>query len=180
MEHLVLPPESPFSRAVFQTIRPHLAREKWPMGNVSAVVVLAPSGTWLEMHFDGFPAATAELAAQLVRNSRVELILKSPLALLAKQLVSAKRWRDAAAFGLVPLLFAIPFMASLGDLAMKGALLAFCLNVGLLLLCQGRLTRQRDKAAKTKFIAQIPPPGFKFTANSQRSNALGLDSLPEL
>lgn len=162
MASLPQPPESDFSRAVFKVIRPHIPRERWPVDSVLARFEAAEDGLWLKADFDNFPRSYAALAAQLVRDAGVELVLKSPLAAAAAAVVRATRWRDAGLYAFLPLMFAIPLMAVLSDAAMRFAVLFFCLDIAVLAFFQALLVRRRAAMAAERFIAHIPAPGLKI------------------
>ena len=175
-------PESDFSRAVFKIIRPHIPRERWPMDTVLGRFEVAGDGLWLKADFNNFPKAYADLAAQLVREAGVDLVLKAPAAPAAAAVVRAKRWRDVGLYAFLPLMFAIPLMAALGDDAMRFALLLFCLDAVFLAFFQAILVRQRTAMAAERFIAHIPAPGLKINLGSRSDNRFSgdLDSMPEV
>lgn len=176
MVSIPLPPESVFSRTIFKLIRPHIPRERWPADSVRASFEPAGDGLWLEAKFEGFPASYAALATQLVREARVELVLQSPSAWQAANVVRAKRWRDFSLFAFVPLLFAIPLMAAMNDTAMRIALLLCCVDVVALVALQGVLVKHRAAMAAARFIANIPAPGLKIhlspRAGTQRDSTM--------
>lgn len=180
MVSLPLPPESDFSRAVFKLIRPHIPRERWPIDSVRATFEPAGDGLWLEADFDGLPASYAALAAQLVRQARVDLVLKSPAAWEAAAVVRTKRWRDFSLFAFLPLMFAIPLMAVLSDTAMRLALLFFCVDVVVLLALQVNLARQRARMAAARFVANIPAPGLKIQLAARASQPARAEPMPEV
>lgn len=163
-------PESDFSRAVFKVIRPHIPRERWPMDTVFARFEAAGDGLWLKADFDNFPRSYAQLAAQLVRDAGVDLVLKSPAAAAAAAVVRAKRWRDAGLYAFLPVMFAIPLMAALSEAAMRFALLFFCVDVVALLVFQTALVRRRAAMAAERFIAYIPAPGLKIHLGNRSDN----------
>lgn len=167
MVNIPLPPESTFSRAVFKLIRPHIPRDRWPSDSVRVMLEPAGDGLWLDAKFDGFPPAYAALAAQLVREARVDLVLQSPAAWQAAAVARTKRWRDFAMFAFVPLLFAIPLMAPLSDSAMRLALLLCGVDVVGLVLLQGVLAKRRAAMATARFIANVPAPGLKIHLGSR-------------
>ncbi|HTH18113.1 MAG TPA: hypothetical protein VL974_15760 [Magnetospirillum sp.] len=180
MVSLLLPPESDFSRAVFKLIRPHIPRERWPLDSVRAMFRPAGDGLWLEADFSDFPSSYAALAAELVREARVDLVLKSPAAAAAALVVRAKRWRDAGLYAFLPLMFAIPLMAALSDAAMRAALAFFCLDVVLLIWFQARLSRWRLNMAESRFIARIPAPGLKISLANREGPPRGGEPMPEV
>ncbi|MBC7952598.1 MAG: hypothetical protein H7Z12_12370 [Rhodospirillaceae bacterium] len=179
MVSIPLPPESTFSRTIFKLVRPHIPRERWPMDSIRVLFEPAGDGLWLEAKFEGLPTAYAALAAQLVREARVDLVLQSPAAWQAAAVARTKRWRDVALFGFVPLLFAIPLMASLNDAAMRFALLLCCVDVVALVLLQGVLAKRRAAMAAARFIANIPAPGLKIHLGS-RPEPRGNNTMPEV
>lgn len=175
-------PESDFSRAVFKVIRPHIPREKWPVDTVLARFEAVGDGLWLKADFHNFPKSYADLAAQLVREVGVDLVLKAPVAAAAAAVIRAKRWRDAGLYAFLPLMFAIPLMAVLSDAAMRFALLFFCLDALLLVVFQATLVRRRAAMAAERFIAHIPAPGLKIHLSGRADNSApgDLDSMPEV
>lgn len=179
MVSIPLPPESPFSRTIFKLIRPHIPRERWPADSLRARFELAGDGLWLEANFEGLPASYAALAAQLVREARVDLVLQSPAAWQATAVARTKRWRDSSLFAFVPLLFAIPLMAALSDAAMRIALLLCCVDVAALVLLQVVLAKRRAAMATARFIAHIPAPGLKIHMGT-RTEVRGTDAMPEV
>jgi uncharacterized membrane protein YhaH (DUF805 family) len=102
-----------------------------------------------------------------VLQAGVELVMKSPVALLAGTVVRAKRWRDAFLYFTVPLLFAIPLMASLAKQGMMLASFAFAANFVALVLCQLELTRRRMMLSGSRFVAEIPVPGMRLHVASK-------------
>jgi hypothetical protein len=181
MVTLPLRPDSDFSRAVFKLIRPHIPRERWPVDAVRARFEPAGDGLWLEADFDNFPANYAALAAQLVREARVELVLKSPAAAAAAAVVRVKRWRDVFLYAFLPLMFAIPLMAPLSTNAMRLAGALFCVNLIGLLAFQAALTRARARMASGRFIANIPAPGLKIHLGGPAESArIGGGAMPEV
>lgn len=179
MVSIPLPPESTFSRAVFKLIRPHIPRERWPADSMRVLFEPAGDGLWLDAKFEEFPSAYGALASQLVREARVDLVLKSPAAWQAAAVARTKRWRDFAMFAFMPLLFAIPLMASLSDAAMRLALLLCCLDIVALVLQQGILVKRRAAMAAARFVAHIPAPGLKIHLGA-RAEARGNDPMPEV
>lgn len=182
MVTLPLQPESDFSRAVFKVIRPHIPRERWPVDTVLARFEVAGDGLWLKANFNDFPKAYGDLAAQLVREAGVDLVIKAPAASAAAAVVRAKRWRDVGLYAFLPLMFAIPLMAALSDDAMRSALLFFCLDAVFLAVFQAILVRRRTEMASERFIAHIPAPGLKISLGSRSENRFSgdLDSMPEV
>lgn len=179
MVSLPLPPESTFSRTVFKLIRPHIPRERWPADSVRVLFEPAGDGLWLEAEFEGFPAAYAALAAQLVREARVDLVLKSPAAWQAAAVARTKRWRDFAMFAFVPLLFVIPLVAPLSDAVMRMAVLACGLDILALVGLQGALVKRRAAMAAARFVANIPAPGLKIHLGG-RAETRGNQPMPEV
>lgn len=180
MVSLPLQPESNFSRSIFKLIRPHIPRERWPIDVVRARFEPAGDGLWLQADFDNFSAAHAALAAQLVREAGVDLIIKSPSAPAAASVVRAKRWRDMALYAFLPLLFAIPLMAALSDAAMRLAILLFCVDLAALVGFQAALVRQRAKMVQARFIALIPAPGLKIHLGSKAMGSPRDEPMPEV
>lgn len=162
-----LAPETPFCRAVFTLVRPHIPRERWPADSVLVRVSGGGDGLWLDADFDGFPRAQARLAADLVRQAGWDLVALSPLALSALAVMRAKRWRDFCLYAFLPLLFAIPLMGSLSDIAMTAAGIAFAADVVGLAVTQGLLGRARATMQAAHFIAHVPAPGRKMLIASQ-------------
>lgn len=173
---LPLPPESEFSRAVFKLIRPHIPRERWPVDTVRARFEPGGDGLWLDGYFDDLPHAYARLAAQLVREAGVDLVIQSPMAAGAAAVVRAKRWRDAAMYAFLPLMFAIPLMAPLSESAMHMAALLFGLDLLVLPAFQSALASKRKQLKDARFIAFIPAPGLKINL-SGRGEGLPLNDL---
>jgi hypothetical protein len=181
MVTLPLRPDSDFSRAVFKLIRPHIPRERWPVDAVRGRFEPAGDGMWLEVEFDDFPANYAALAAQLVREARVDLVLKSPAAYACAVVVRTKRWRDVFLYGFLPLMFAIPMMAALSDNAMRMAGALFSVDLLALVGFQAMLTRARANMAAARFIANIPSPGLKLQLSAPvEGPPLGGGQFPEV
>ncbi|HLO75723.1 MAG TPA: hypothetical protein VK196_04635 [Magnetospirillum sp.] len=180
MVTLPLQPESEFSRAVFKVIRPHIPRERWPVDSVLGRFQAGDDGMWLSADFDDFPRSYAVLAAQLVQQAGVDLVLKSPMALAAAAVVAVKRWRDAALYAFLPLMFAIPLMAALSDAAMRSAVLFFCVDLVALVIFQALLVGKRAKLAEGRFIAHIPAPGLKIHLGGRQEGPLGSEPMPEV
>ena len=182
MVSLPLPPESDFSRAVFKLIRPHIPRERWPVDSVRARFEPAGDGLWLNADFDELPAAYATMAAQLVREARVDLVLKSPAAAAAAAVVKAKRWRDVGLYAFLPLMFAIPLMAALSEAAMRVAAGLCGVDLLLLILFQAKLSRRRALMAEARFIARIPAPGLKISlgGKAEGPQPIGSGPMPEV
>lgn len=158
----VFPPESAFSRAVYAEIRPAIPRSQWPTDALTVTVTPAADGMSLEARFEGLPPAYAARASQIVRDAKVGLVLESPVAYLAAQVVRMRRWRDTFMFALLPLLFAIPLLAALGDAAMRLSML-LCAGDGLALLATHvALMRRRGTLVDNRFIAHIPTPGLRI------------------
>lgn len=175
----MLYPDSAFSRAVFKVIRPHIPRERWPADAVRARFEPGQDGLWLEADFDNFPSSFAALAAQLVREAGVDLVLKSPMATAASAVVRAKRWRDVCLYGFLPLMFAIPLMASLSEAAMRFAFFLFCGDLIGLALFNTLLTRRRAKLREARFIAHVPAPGLKINLSGREGSLLS-EPMPEV
>ncbi|MGE5475720.1 MAG: hypothetical protein ACM3Q1_03635 [Bacteroidales bacterium] len=180
MVSLPLQPESEFSRAVFKAIRPHIPRERWPADSVRARFEPGGDGLWLEAHFDAFSSSHAALAAQLVREAGVNLVIQSPMASSAAAVVRTKRWRDVFLYAFLPLMFAIPLMAALSDAAMRIAGLLFCLNLLSLLATQAVLSRKRATMREARFIAYIPAPGLKINLGGRGEGSPRGEPMPEV
>ncbi|MCR6632144.1 MAG: hypothetical protein NVV74_20000 [Magnetospirillum sp.] len=175
-----LKPDSEFSRAVFKLIRPHIPRERWPVDSVRGRFEPAGDGLWLKADFDDFSKDYAELAALLVREARVDLVLKSPVAAAAAAVVRAKRWRDFALYAFLPLMFAIPLMAPLSDAAMRLATGLFGLDLVLLVGWQISLSRKRSRMAQERFIANIPAPGLKISLGGSSGSLPFGEEMPDV
>ncbi len=158
----ILQPESAFSRAVYTQIRPAIPRAQWPSDALRATFVPSPDGLTLDAVFEGLPAAAAAVASQMVRRGGVDLVLASPVAYLAAAVVRVRRWRDTFLYALLPVLFAIPLMAALGDTAMRVSMALFGLNSLALLASHGTLLQNRSIMARNRFIALIPTPGLRI------------------
>ncbi len=180
MVSLPQPPESDFSRAVFKLIRPHIPRERWPVEMVRGRFEADASGLWLKAEFDDFPAAYTAIASGLVREAGVDLVIKAPLARAAAAVVRAKRWRDAALYAFLPLMFAIPLMAALSESAMRFAVLLFCLDLGALIWFQVMLAGRRAALAAERFIAHIPAPGLRLSFAGRGEGSLSSEPMPEV
>lgn len=175
-----LRPESDFSRAVFKLIRPHIPRERWPGDSLLGRFEVAGDGLWLKADFDGLPPAYAQLAAQLIRDAGVELVLQSPASTAASSVAKCKRWRDVWLFAFLPLLFAIPLMASLSESAMRMAGMLFTLDLVALIFFQALLSHARGRMAAERFIAHIPSPGLKIRLGGVAEALTGPESMPEV
>ncbi|CUW37326.1 conserved protein of unknown function [Magnetospirillum sp. XM-1] len=158
----LLRPDSEFSRAVYKEIRPAIPRAHWPVEALRATFTPSSDGLSLIAGFEGLPPNYAALAAQVVLNAKVDLVLVSPVAALASAVVYAKRWRDTFLYALLPLLFAIPLLAPLGNVAMRVSIVLFALNCAALLLCHARLLQRRSALQQGRFIAEIPTPGLRI------------------
>ena len=158
----ILQPDSAFSRAVYTDIRPAIPRAHWPAEALRATFVAMPDGLSLDATFEGLPPAYAALAAQMVRRAGVDLILASPVAYWAAAVVRGRRWRDTFLYALLPVLFAIPLMAPLGDGAMRISMGLFGLNALALLISHAKLLQSRSAMADNRFIAMIPTPGLRI------------------
>jgi hypothetical protein len=158
----ILQPDSAFSRAVYTDIRPAIPRTHWPAEALRATFVPMPDGLSLEATFEGLPAAYAALATQMVRRAGVDLILASPVAYWAAAVVRGRRWRDTFLYALLPVLFAIPLMAPLGDGAMRISMGLFALDALALLASHARLLQCRSAMTDNRFVALIPTPGLRI------------------
>ena len=161
-----LPPESAFSRAVYTQIRPAIPRTQWPSDALHARFTPTPDGLALDGVFEGLPAAYAAVAAQMVRQAGVDLVLASPVAYLAVAVVRIRRWRDTFLYALLPFLFAIPLMAALGDTAMRVCMGLFVLDAVALLATHANLLQSRSVMAQNRFTARIPTPGLRIKVPS--------------
>ncbi len=161
-----LPPSSPFAKAVFKQIRPHVPRHVWPQDVVRASFTPSPDGFSLRARFNDFPTAYAEQAALWVRQGGLDLVLASPAGWAAARTFHAQRWRDTCLYALVPLLFAIPLSNFLSGAAMRVAALLFAVDAVLLLLTHTRLLRLRAALVATHFSADIPAPGLRLRATA--------------
>lgn len=150
------------------------------MDTVRARFEAGENGLWLAADFDNFPANYATLAAVLVREAGVDLVLKSPMALAAVAVVRAKRWRDVCLFAFLPLMFAIPLMAALSDAVMRLAVFLFCMDLVILISFQALLIRQRARMIASRFIAFIPAPGLKIHLGARRESSQRGEPMPEV
>jgi len=162
MHNEILPPDSAFSRAVYTEIRPAIPRANWPGGALRATFVPAPDGLSLIASFEGLPPAAAAVAAQVVRQAKVDLVLASPVAYFAAAVVKARRWRDVFLYALLPCLFAIPLMAPLGSTFMHLCFLLFALNTAGLIGTHAVLLQRRAAMTAGRFMAMIPVPGLRL------------------
>lgn len=167
MDVLFITANSPFSQEVFKRVRPHIPRERWPGEPLRATFTPLSSGMGLLANFDDLPAAYAQVASRAVLQAGVDLVMKSPVALLAGNVVRAKRWRDAFLYFAVPLLFAIPLMGSLAKSGMLLAGLAFAANCAALLVGQIELMRRRMALSGSRFVAEVPVPGMRLHVASK-------------
>jgi hypothetical protein len=158
----LLRPDSEFSRAVYKEIRPHIPRGQWPTDALRATFTPSNDGLTLVANFEGLPQAYAAMAAEVVLRAKVDLVLVSPVAVLASAVVYSRRWRDTCLYALVPFLFAIPLLAVLGDAFMKAGVLAFGLDCLGLLLTHARLMQRRAALQRGRFMAEIPTPGLRI------------------
>jgi hypothetical protein len=158
----LLRPDSEFSRAVYKEIRPAIPRSQWPMDAVRGTFTPSNDGLALIASFEGLPPAYAAQAAQVVLRAKVDLVLVSPVAVLASRVVYMRRWRDTFLYSLLPLLFAIPLMAALGDIAMRSSFVLFVVNVVVLLVTHARLLQRRAALQQGRFMAEIATPGLRI------------------
>jgi hypothetical protein len=158
----LLRPDSEFSRAVYKEIRPSIPRNQWPTEALRATFTPSNDGLALIANFEGLPQAYAAMAAQVVLNAKVDLVLVSPVAVLASAVVYMRRWRDTFLYALLPALFAVPLTAILGDLPMKTAMALFGLDFAGLLITHVRLMQRRMALQQGRFIAEIPTPGLRI------------------
>lgn len=156
-----LPVESEFSKAVYKVLRPAIPRSAWPTEALRGSFTPTGDGMMLISSFDGLPPSYAQLAARVVAQSKVELVVTSPAARLAGSVVRAKRWRDTFLFGAVPLLFAVPFLGSLSEGFMRLAMGAFAADMAALVLAHAVLMRRRGWLLDARFTADIPVPGLR-------------------
>ncbi|CAA7620174.1 conserved hypothetical protein [Candidatus Terasakiella magnetica] len=162
----MLPPNSAFSKAVFKVIRQHIPRSQWPNEPFRGTFVPSADGLSLYATFDGLSPPYAGVATKAVYDAKVDLVLASPLAYQAAAMVKMRRWRDTFLYALVPLLFAIPLMAPLADLAMRLSIFLFVVDLAALLGTHASVLRWRSELAQGRFIAQIPPPGYKMKVSA--------------
>lgn len=158
----LLRPDSEFSRAVYKEIRPVIPRAHWPADALRASFTPSNDGLALIASFEGLPPTYAALAAQVVLKAKVDLVLVSPVAALASAVVYMRRWRDTFLYGLLPMLFAIPLMAALGDVAMRVTIVLFAVNCVALLVTHARLLNRRSVLQRGRFVAEIPTPGLRI------------------
>ncbi len=172
-----LPPHSPFSAAVFQLLRSRIPRGDWPEnGDMQIPFHSARDGLWLEARFGEYlPKKAANLAEELIRGAGVDLVLLSPMAARSVATFKIRRWRDAALFALLPLMFAIPLMAALAQEAMTVAAVLFILDAAALLSAQLRLSAARKALGQDGFIAHIPVPGLTVIVHNPLET-LSMDS----
>jgi hypothetical protein len=161
---VVLPVGSAFSRAVYELLRPKIPRTVWPDESIKAAFTPSSNGLYFDVRFDGFQTSYAMLAAHLVREANVKLVLLSPCFVEAKQVMQARRWRDAFLYSAVPLLFAIPLLAALSETAMRLSSGLFALDAVLLTLSHGLLMTKRSALLAKRFVADIPVPGLRLKA----------------
>jgi len=158
----VVPPSSPFSKAVFKEIRPGIARQFWPPDAVTATFTPAANGLYLDAEFGNLPRAQAEQAARLVAQAGFVLVRESPVALAAAEVFRVQRLRNIALFAAMPLLFAIPLMYALSPAMMRIAGGFFALDAALLLGFQLMLWWRRLRLVGGRFRAEIPSPGMRI------------------
>jgi hypothetical protein len=158
----LLRPDSEFSRTVYKEIRPVIPRTHWPADALRATFTPSNDGLALIATFEGLPPTYAALAAQMVLKAKVDLVLVSPVAALASAVVHMRRWRDTFLYALLPMLFAIPLMAVLGDVAMRTSMVLFAVNCAALLVTHARLLSRRNMLQQGRFIAEIPTPGLRI------------------
>ncbi|MCA1908077.1 MAG: hypothetical protein LDL39_06930 [Magnetospirillum sp.] len=170
---------SPFSQEVFRLIRPHIPRERWPTAALPVTFTADVSGLFLLASFDddGLPAASRKVAVQVIAHAGVELVVKSPFALLAAATMRAKRWRDAFMFLAVPLLFAIPLLGALSGQLMIPATGLFAADLLALILAQVQLTHRRMALAEARCVAEIPVPGLRINPSMKGPEPLDPDKL---
>lgn len=161
MDLILINAGTPFSQEVFRRIRPAIPRERWPHEALRATFVPVADGMRLEAAFDGLPAAYAQVAARMVLQAGLDLVVKSPVAFLAAGVVRAKRWRDMFMFAAVPTLFAIPLMGILSKAIIYPTALLFIADLVCLTLAQVMLTRRRMALGGARFVAEIPVPGMR-------------------
>lgn len=160
--HVHLPPTSTFSKEVYKRVRPHVPRANWPPETVRAAFTAATDGAALRAEFDDFPDDYARIAARAVREAGGELVMMSPLAPAVAAVVQARWWRDTCLLAFVPLMFAIPLMAALGDLAMRLSVVVFTIDSLVLAFSWVVLGMRRSALAGERFAADIPAPGLRL------------------
>jgi hypothetical protein len=158
----LLPPEAVFSREVYKRIRPSIPRHIWPSEYVRATFVPMADGLALNATFDDLPPAYGAVAAGLVLQGGVDLVLASPAAAAAVSVFRIRRWRDTFLYALVPLLFAIPLMNALASVAMQVSLVLFVVDLVALLATHAGLTSRRAGLFGARFVAHIPTPGLRL------------------
>lgn len=158
----ILSPDAAFSRAVYTQIRPAIPRSQWPVEALRATFVSSPDGLSLDATFEGLPPQAAAIAAQMVRQAKVDLVLASPVAGLAAGVVRIRRWRDTFLYALLPLLFAIPLMAALGNAAMRISMGLCAINAVALFATHAALLGSRSRMVQGRFVAHIPTPGLRI------------------
>jgi len=170
---------SPFSQEVFRLIRPHIPRERWPSNALPVTFTADASGLFLLANFDddGLPAASRKVAVQVIAHAGVELVVKSPFALLAASVMRAKRWRDAFLFLAVPLLFAIPLLGALSGQLMIPATGLFAADLLALALTHAQVTHRRVALADARCVADIPVPGLRINPSVKGPVPLDPDKL---
>lgn len=161
-EVLFLNAGSPFSQEVFKRIRPAIPRERFPHEPLRATFNCTVDGLALIASFDGLPAKYGSVAEQVVRAAGIDLVVKSPCAMLAGNVVRAKRWRDVFLYAAVPALFAIPLLTVLTKAAMMPSVGLFVLDLVALALAQAHLFHRRLALGTARFVAEIPVPGMRL------------------
>ncbi len=161
-EHVHLSPDSAFSRAVYKEIRPAIPRMQWPAERVAASFVAAGNGAYLEGTFEDFTAGYAKVAALKIRTAGFEMVMASPVAAMASAVFRVLRWRNIFLFAVLPLLFAIPLMASLEATAMRFATLLFAGDLLALIVSHGNLLLRRNALSAMRFTVEIPAPGMRI------------------
>ncbi len=162
-----LPANSAFSKDVYKLIRPSIPRAAWPSEAIRTAFTSDPDGYFLTAEFSGLPSDYAKLAGQLVRHAGGELVMASPLAGMAAAVARAHWWRDMCLFAFVPLLFAIPLMASLSTAAMRLCLIPFVADCVGLVLTQMSLSLARGRLGDVQFIAEIPTPSLHLRVTAE-------------
>ena len=156
----ILPVHSVFSIEVFKAIRPVVPRPAWPAGQLTALFIPRADGMALIAEFEELTGEAHARAEARIIEKGVELVMMCPAARLAVEVFKAKKWRDTFLYGLVPLLFAIPFSAGLQPELMTvfaGLTLA---DLAALLVAQLRLSAAGSAVQAARFIAQLPVPGL--------------------
>jgi len=162
MNVYVLPINSAFSVEVFKTIGPYVPRSKWPVEAMSVPFNSSADGLYLMATFSDLPKPFNQAARQAVAMAGTKLVLLSPAAYFAAQVVKAKRWRDTFLYAAVPALFAVPLLGALSQALLVPVMALFLANLAALGVTQMKLTQRRADLLNTRFVADIPVPGLRL------------------